>query len=84
MKVILNGKVVTAENYVEMLEKKKGEQSEAKGMVLGTETLEKGDLREEDITHLMGITGVSRNDAIKSLQENRSHVDALINLTGSK
>lgn len=84
MKVILNGKVVTVENYVEMLEKKKGDQSEAKGMVLGIETLEKGDLREEDITHLMRITGVSRNSAIKSLQENKSPVDALINLTGSK
>ena len=84
MKVILNGKVVTAENYIEMLEKRKGDQSEAKGMVLGIETLEKGDLREEDITHLMRITGVSRNSAIKSLQENKSAVDALINLTGSK
>ena len=84
MKVILNGKVVTAENYIEMLEKRKGDQSEAKGMVLGIETLERGDLREEDITHLMRITGVSRNSAIKSLQENKSPVDALINLTGSK
>ena len=53
-------------------------------MVIGIEILEKGDLSEKEINHLMNITGVSRNDAIKSLHENASPVDALMNLTGSK
>ena len=51
--VILDGKKMTSENFVEILVS-------------------------------MNITGASRNDAIKSLQQNTSPVDALMNLTGSK
>merc|ERR1711953_1570191 len=82
MTVILDGKKMTSENYVELLTNRKNKGSTTKGMVIGVEVIEKGDLSEKEINHLMNITGASRNSAIKSLQENGSPVEALLKLTG--
>jgi len=75
---------MTSENYVDILTTRKKKDSKTKGMVIGVEIMEKGDLSEKEIKHLMNITGASRNNAIKSLRQNTSPVDALMNLTGSK
>ena len=82
--VILDGRKMPSENYVDILTTRKKKDSKTKGMVIGVEIMEKGDLSEKEIKHLMNITGASRNNAIKSLRQNTSPVDALMNLTGSK